>query len=366
MKKLIYKMIITLGAILFSQLASAKVGGIGDGGGQSIVCRDDNGTVISAELLDLYEAKYFYLLNIQNPSVEKNYLDVAIAKAAILDAALPAAYPVAKTTVTSGGQTEVNYQVSAGVFFQRENGSTPLQLNVRKIDFEKLLIPGDISIPSIGDSNPRIIPKKKGCEIEQVAIYKDGTNEVRFVENIWNQLSTNDKAALLIHEALYRQLRLMGDMTSDRTRKVIGHLFGGTTFKWILDGSPENFLNCWTTDPEHSFHFIVYGDFKGATPTITAQFLIWNSEVVLSEIKTQLPFDPTIKLFFPQEIVKNSNFTFMGQIQNPLLEKNTFSISYAIDPRTYEMNIFFQTSYGAFDSARDLPVVCKPQFNQVK
>src|SRR5688572_3302365 len=135
-----------------------------------------------------------------------------------------------------------------------------------------MLIPGEIAIPPVGDSRPRVLPTKKGCAIEQVAVYADGTHKVRIVEHVWNKFSDADKAGLLIHEALYRRLRELGDSTSDRARKVVGYLFGGHEFHGLLDGAPLKFLTCWSNDKEASFRFIVYPANSG---TVTAHFLVY-------------------------------------------------------------------------------------------
>lgn len=106
------------------------------------------------------------------------------------------------------------------------------------------------------------------------------SNKVYFVGSVWNQLNNVNKAALLIHEALYRNLRGMGETTSDRARKTIAYLFSGMKFEWVLEGLSQKYLFCWTNDAAASFRFAVYP--RGGN-LVTAQFLVYNGEVMLSK-----------------------------------------------------------------------------------
>ncbi len=76
-------------------------------------------------------------------------------------------------------------------------------------NIQKYLVTNYI-IPEIDDANPKVIPTQPDCYIEQFAIqYKDvTTGQKRFVisEKFYNHssVSNDDRAGLLMHEALYR------------------------------------------------------------------------------------------------------------------------------------------------------------------
>lgn len=335
-------------------------GGIGDGGGQGVVCRDDNGTVLSATLLDIFEAKNYFLLNIVTPS-KQTYLDIATDYAAYLDSAIPSNDPSSEEVITVGGTSKSSFDVGGGFLLSHLEKSTRLKNEVQKIDQTKMLVPIEASIPTVGDSTPRVLPTKKGCQIEQIALYVDGVNEVRFSEIIWMNLSETDKAALLIHEALYKQLRQFGDTNSDRTRKIVAHLFGGTSFQWIFNDVPESFLSCWTTDSAHSFHFVVH---SADTNSVTAQFLTWNGEAVMSKTATRLPRAPFSKIFGPQMPIDHET-SYINDIKNPLLDLNSYSFTYSQDEKTKEVKMFFQTAASSFDYNNDLEVLCKKDLTRV-
>ncbi|HVK61068.1 MAG TPA: hypothetical protein VM432_05940, partial [Bdellovibrionales bacterium] len=59
-------MIIALSALTASQVFAA--GGVDGGGGKSVVCRNRGGDVVSAEVLDLFEGREMFGLNIPTSS----------------------------------------------------------------------------------------------------------------------------------------------------------------------------------------------------------------------------------------------------------------------------------------------------------
>ena len=54
-----------LTTMLFLSSLSFASAGVDGGGGKSVVCRDDSGKITSTEVLDIYEGKVQYGLNIQ-------------------------------------------------------------------------------------------------------------------------------------------------------------------------------------------------------------------------------------------------------------------------------------------------------------
>ncbi len=195
-----------------------------------------------------------------------------------------------------------------------------------------MLIPGNnFKIPAVQDSNPKILPSAKNCSLEQIAVYRDGTNQVHFVGSIWNQLNSVNKAALLIHESLYRNLRGMGDTTSDRTRKLVAYLFGGLQFEWILDGLPQKYLFCWTNDAEASFRFAVY---PISADYVVAQFLVYNGEVMFNKTVGHLSILPFARQFgLPIPPLGNTPIsnTVLNKMKNPLLDVPNYSFQIEVN-----------------------------------
>jgi hypothetical protein len=76
--------------------------------------------------------------------------------------------------------------------------------------------------PDLGD-DPIVI--QDGCSIEWAAYYK-GRNDLKLVTKFFNAMSATDKAALMIHEGVYKIARTRGfDPDSSRTRRVVALLF---------------------------------------------------------------------------------------------------------------------------------------------
>ncbi len=320
-------LIVIIISTLIQPFSPAVAGGVGDGGGQGIVCRNDDGTVASAQLLDLAEAENFFLFNLKKQPKDRPYLEIAREYAAILDNAIPANMPTSTKTSTSGNApAKISYDISVGVLLSKFLKNQRIKELVDLIDVTKSLIPGNsFKIPAVQDSNPKILPSAKNCSLEQIAVYRDGTNQVHFVGSVWNELNNVNKAALLIHESLYRVLREMNDTTSDRTRKMVAYLFGGLKFEWILDGLPLEYLFCWTTDAEASFRFAVY---PISTDYVAAQFLVYNGEVMFNKTVTalhMLPFARQFGLGIPHRgDIPNTNI-LSNKIKNPLLDIPNYS-----------------------------------------
>lgn len=335
-------------------------GGVGDGGGQAIVCRNDNGEVTSAELLDLFEAEFYFLLKLKPEAKSRPYMDIARDYASVLDKAIPSAFPTSQWKNTSGTFSQSGYDVNIGMLFAHSNNYQSISDQVHRIDSEKLLIPGDAKIPPVGDSDPRILPSKKNCSIEQLAVYTDGNRQVRFIESIWNKLNNVNRAALLIHEALYRSVREMGDKNSDRTRKMVAHIFGGTKLEWIFEGVPQKFLTCWTNDAEASFRFVLYPHGKN---WVTAQFLVYNGEIVLSKRVATFPAGPFANYFGMAASLEN-NMTMFNRIEDPLLDLPNYSVSFSIGPGSGKMSASIE-ALSIVGGQNEKEIVCNPALSQL-
>lgn len=171
--------------ILISSLAMAGDKG---NGGYSIVCRDNDGPITSAEILDVYEGRILYKRNfaVDQNSVE-DLVNVALAR--------------------------VDYW---GAFANK------LKKEIALIEKNMILIPEGNELELTDDAFPPI--KKKGCKFEQLANYTN-SGEVLVSQEIFDRLDNVNKAAMFIHEALYSiRRKSVGDTTSQTTRKFTAHL----------------------------------------------------------------------------------------------------------------------------------------------
>ncbi|WP_374077014.1 hypothetical protein [Bdellovibrio bacteriovorus] len=182
------------------------VGGVDGGGGKGIVCRDAQGVIQSAELLDLYEGKSMYGLNIRKSD-------------------LPIQEQVNKALQVIPATSRSLFEVFADIV-------------IRKM----VLLPSGTKLLPVDDSFEIILPK--GCEAEQVAHYYSD-DRILVDRDIWDHMSETDKSALILHEAVYRVNRAMGAKDSRGSRHTVMHLFDPAT-QWtdVNEGVPETALNC--------------------------------------------------------------------------------------------------------------------------
>lgn len=245
-----------IGSILFAMVVPTfavplRLGGVSDGGGNSVVCRNEQGQITSAEFLDIYEAKHMHSLT---PRVTgKGYLEIAREVAKRIQQGMPPGDPTIVGTESSDG-------VVTKKWFQIADWIQPgnfLQEKVESIDARKKILTEGVALQPVNDFDLTIIPKD--CKIEQTAVYRDNNGQIFVVGDIWEKLDELNKAALLVHEALYKSLRGMGDRSSNRARLVIGFAFTNYDFKWVLDGVPsKDLFRCNSKDEAMDWRMLLY------------------------------------------------------------------------------------------------------------
>lgn len=289
-------------------------GGVGDGGGEGIVCRNSDGTVQSAKVLDLVEAEFYHKLSISQDIKELSYLELAIAKANNLDNVFFGASPFSEHLYSDGRK---EYDISLGLIFGKANNFTLINNNIAAIDAGKKMISGDAyAIPAVGDSNPLVEAREPNCKLEQIAIYNDGNKQVHFVENVWNALDNQNKAALLLHEAIYAIFRDASMLNSDYARKIVGYAFAGYQFEWLLDGLANSYVSCWTTDVDHSFKFVA----QNAGEKIQVFFTEYDGEVQIS--KLDIFVSPVLFPILSGVNLDNvTSFTEVHEVKSPLVKR---------------------------------------------
>lgn len=143
-------------------------------GGDAVVCRDSSTReIVSAETLDLYEARV-----IRKKSFE---LDPSLNEESLVDQVLSRLSTLEKVSADSLKVFTDTFMEEAAFF-------------------------DNVKLKDIKDSHDIITPE--GCEIEQVVIQKepDDFNPNRYTVNnsIWQKFDNISKAAMIMHEAVYR------------------------------------------------------------------------------------------------------------------------------------------------------------------
>lgn len=161
------------------------IGGVDGGGGNAVVCRDENGQVQSARMFDLYEGEVLYGLKYREVIDEEDTL-----LEILFDIYGPEEY-----------LTQFHY------------------FNLVKFNFK--FLPSGTKLKTINDSGHIFTPAN--CEIEQVANYYNPLN-VFINTDIFDKFSPLDRLALHLHEHIFAVERTMGVSDSRYTRRVVSRL----------------------------------------------------------------------------------------------------------------------------------------------
>lgn len=192
MKKIFY---LTLICLVVPFIASA--GGISSGGGTSIVCRNKKKKISNVRMLDLYEG------------------------------AIRFEYPIVLSNVINSNSQYQSALANIKDSFLKTKINELANRLISKIKF----LPNDVILApasDLGDSYGIVIPD--GCELSAVGFYeKDGT--LRVSRKLYNFLSQTDKAAFILHEAIYKILRDTGvETNSENIRQIVAMIFSKDDF----------------------------------------------------------------------------------------------------------------------------------------
>lgn len=179
--------------LLFVAPVPSFAGAISGGGGAAVVCRNADHSIASAELLDLYEGKVRFGYEIpESPGLSA---DTQIATA--LDRLGDDRYVALKAKEFARDIIERIRYLPEGVSL-----NAPLDL---------------------GESYGAVV--KEGCRMEGVGFYEaDGT--LKIARPVFSALSTTQKAALILHEAIYKIDRTVENAAnSARSRKLTAQFF---------------------------------------------------------------------------------------------------------------------------------------------
>lgn len=111
-------------------------------------------------------------------------------------------------------------------------------------------------LPPTEDATLPVIPH--GCDFVQIAVNKlnsDQTLKINF--GYWNQLNTEQRAALIYHELFYStRMSFAGDSTSDNVRAYIGELFSERQpIPKFYDMPSKNLYKCFAKNLPTKFYY---------------------------------------------------------------------------------------------------------------
>ncbi len=242
-------------------------GGVDGGGGKSVVCRDDQNNIISAQSLDLYEGRTMYGLNIP----------------------------------TSDETMELQIDRALKTFPTRQS---IIELNVTTVKEKMTLLAAGTQLSEVNDSYDVIFPQ--GCKAEQLARYYSD-EKILVSGDIWKHLSNTDKAALVLHEAIYSLNRNYGALDSRQSRHIVMNLFDANT-KWTDPNLniPEDALLCFSMNGS-----LFMWAFQNVEKNWVLQFGVVGNTTIVSKKQAILYVNPNEAFNFNEakkiEITKGDN-----------------------------------------------------------
>lgn len=202
------------------------------GGGKSIVCRDNQNKVLSAELLDLWEAK-----NLRG-----------------------------KTIISSSGniQTDMNLALNRTKYIFSEDDKRVFDslqfasVNIlnctnknKPCSFQNVVRVTGIDLPLSNDSLEGNLPLPQGCKVEQVIGFEHAYSPVWTLNmDLIEKMDTINLVSLCLHEGVYGLLDTYGnERNSERVRRVIGHVMSGGSFSLLADQLKRPYIQCKNSEP---------------------------------------------------------------------------------------------------------------------
>lgn len=183
---------------VFIFIGSAAVAGHGDSmgnGGTVMVCSDHNNNE-HLTTYDIYEGQVLRGLQPQMGSATLDYLQ----KVEMVLARIP-----------------------------QSNAEFRDELEQNFVEFQNQFMIGDFDVLPIDDTGELVIAP--GCHLQQAAVQRTpatSTDKRYFLDKkIWDQLDNDSKAALVLHEIIYRMTIMQGQTTSVGARTLNSYLMDG-------------------------------------------------------------------------------------------------------------------------------------------
>lgn len=203
-----------IGCILSVMLSSTAVlaGPSSSGGGFAVVCRQIDGRIQSAELLDLYEGRV------------KNRFQY----------------------FNSTGDVIADYVISTNIGYRLQGSQPPednrhIKANISAFLNKANWVTAPDQLPNLHDTG-ETIPIPDQCNLEPVAIYYDRNDKVDIDRSIWEALDSQSKAALVTHELIYNYLRgiSLNPSTNSEEARVLTASWFSTNLTPVNSGVPTN------------------------------------------------------------------------------------------------------------------------------
>lgn len=184
----------------------------------AVVCKNTDGSIKSAELLDMYEARTKYELSVvtQGPDIDSNVAAVQKKLTAIFK-------DVGMKTLPSTYIDEVAQSISSG---------------------EALLQKG--VLPE-AEKNLSTTPIPQGCELLATAFYEN-QSDLSVYTTVFESMDGINRAAMIAHAAVYRHESELGEVSQERIRKIVAHLFSSTKILPLKQDIPQDANTCRAVD----------------------------------------------------------------------------------------------------------------------
>lgn len=217
----------SLGSLVLGLFVSPAMGfamGPGaSGGGKGVVCRDAQGGIQTAEILEFWEAREIHRLNLQ-PS-RGSMLEMLDASLNALSESMYSGNSSLRTPDRIYRGSEALSIIFRGMSRKLLQPDGEHQgTRIRRLRNARLTLTPDSYEPATPAS----------CAVEQIVRYEDykfQTGSILINQDIFERLDEMNQAGLIAHEVLYKWLRdTTGETSSLRVRRAIGLAFSGHKF----------------------------------------------------------------------------------------------------------------------------------------
>jgi hypothetical protein len=328
----------------------ADMGGMDSGGGKAVVCRTWEGKISSATLLDLFEGQYLF----HRP-------------------------PLASREGFLAQLKEVAARFRSIDYIAFYASYAHLDSEALELFSSAIKVPGGIRLEPTDDAIPVIVPV--GCGLEQAAIYNSRIDRLVLSSEIWDSFDETNRAALLLHEAIYDKLRRNSDETdSFYTRQVVSFVMSRDKLQSLVEGVPADAYLCQSstgpspgwTEHEANSAFYLYQSQPGSAWHF--QWMLVNRLPIFvpfseTEDPASLPASPSTDQLAGADRYSGMAFeAFWSGAPRRDLEVNPgwiSSVRVSFDPNggdsLIHMEVGFHRSGESEERTRYLPVVCWPK-----
>ena len=197
------------------------------GGGKGVVCRDSQNNVLTAELLDLWEAQNLRGKKIISSSGNMNTdMELALNRAKYIF-------------------SEEDQRVYDSLKFASVNIMNCTDKN-KPCTFKNVVRVTGVDLPISNDSLEGNLSLPLGCKVEQVIGFEHSYSPIWTLNmDLVEKMDTINLVSLSLHEGVYGLLDTYGnEQNSERVRRVIGHVMSGGSFLRLADQIKKPYIQC--------------------------------------------------------------------------------------------------------------------------